>query len=312
MALLAACAFLPLPSAAQRNMPPHQPDSKSQEMLDLPIVPGGTVAITPPPPKSPLPAGDMHNPTAKPLPSEIPQIAPAAADKNAVSVVVALPVAAPAPHTKATLMFNTEEMAIVDQIIKAYDSYIPGKVEKNLLPKENLPSILTGLQPPPVQVQGPSNVYLQGIVYYSPSKWLVRLNDGVISSSTNIPANEFFVSKISRREIELVWKPAQPDELINNWNSATDGGKNPVPGVRVANSVVTLRLHPNQTFLVKSIAIHEGIIKSSNPAGSAQAPVTTPAATPAAEPAATPAIPQSPPVRDVIPESPSNIIRPPG
>lgn len=300
--LLTACAFLATPCTAQ-SVP--APTGKPQEMLDLPIVPGGT-ATQPALQQAPASAPAMRSTAPKPPSPELQQLPPPSVIKDTPppSSPPPQPVVADASgHTGATLMFNADEMAIVAQIIKAYDSYSPEKKETKQV-KEDFSSLLTGLQGPPTAVQGLDNVYLQEIVYYSPRNWLVRINGGILMNSTNDPKNQFYVSKVSRKAIELVWKPPQMEDLTNTWNGITDYGKHPIPDINVSNGTVTLLLRTNQTFLVKSVAIREGIIKSGGTSNdtSAAAPLA-PTASPSAAPSA---------AQPVVPLEPQSARRPPG
>jgi hypothetical protein len=150
-------------------------------------------------------------------------------------------------------------------MLKIYDSYDPRKsaqTEKG----EDYTDIFKGAdskEPVHDVVRPLPNVYLGSIVYYSPKEWAVSVNGKKILNADNNPKNEFYISKISRKEVELIWSPKSLNDLPARWDQTTGGGKNPVPHVAVDSEkgTVTLNMHPNQTFVISAIAIQEGLVK---------------------------------------------------
>jgi len=169
-----------------------------------------------------------------------------------------------------SVFFSKDDMDILAPFIEAYDK--TGHMQKTgamnvgqslLAQKNNLLGLLKHDEAPtPMPLPLPS-LYLGSIVYYSPGNWSVWINGKKLVNARNGEKNEFYITRISRSEIELVWKPAS---LLNTpalWKQLTDNGKNPLPNITIDESkgIITLRMHPNQTFLPRSLAIREGLIK---------------------------------------------------
>lgn len=231
----------------------------------IPAMPGsGNQVKLPQKPDIPgpdIPSQENNNIAVLPIPK-------ASAENIIIPGTVPVPVDSKAQadyNTNMTLMFSGEEMAVLAQIIKAYDSYEPNN--QNTQAKDDVKDILTGLSDKSVtanDVMVPQNLYLAGIVYYSSSNWLVTLNGRIITSSSNAPGNEFYVSQISRKEIELIWKPVAPTlmgELLDKWNQLTDNGKKTIANITISNGTIKLKLHPNQTFVPTDVAIREGLVR---------------------------------------------------
>src|SRR5262249_10144323 len=147
---------------------------------------------------------------------------------------------APAQERDAnmTLMFTPDDMEVIAKMIKVYDSYDVHK--QNTTQKEDYSDIFNSVKPEakegePVHevIKRLPNLYLGSIVYYSPSNWAVTINGNKIRATDNAPSKELYITKISRKEIELVWKPKSLNDLPEKWNEVTNNGKNPVPNVAV-------------------------------------------------------------------------------
>jgi hypothetical protein len=176
-------------------------------------------------------------------------------------------------HLDSTsLLFSKNDMDVVKQLLVLYDNI--GNAPKQTTAPSNsddLNNLLrdltaehdSNLSTPAVPVTLP-NVYLSSIVYYSPSHWSVWINDKKLVNITNAPGNEFYVSRLSRTQVELVWKPTSLLDTGEAWKQRTDNGKNPLADISVdaSKGTITLLMRPNQTFLPRSLAIQEGLIKS--------------------------------------------------
>jgi|GEM_PF-1026744 len=172
------------------------------------------------------------------------------------------------------LMFSETESGIIAKFFEAFDSI--GDVNKKTVENnpDDLNGLLNSLIKKPIQgiIETPKeeiipqalpNIYIASIAYYSKDEWSIWVNGKKISSKLNKPTNEFFISKISRKEVELTWKPAYMLDMPTLWNKLSDSGNKPLQNIKIDASagIVTLTMHPNQTFLPKYLAISEGLIQ---------------------------------------------------
>ncbi len=170
-------------------------------------------------------------------------------------------------------MFDKSQMELINKFYESYDNHErPAPAQDENKSPEDLSSLLDKLSDhgndssdskaghliaplPPL--------YLASILYYSPSHWSVWINDKKLVNTHNNPSNEFYVSRLSRKEVELVWKPSSLQNMPLLWAQYTAGDKQALPGIVLdaSKGTVTLLLHPNQTFIPTSLSIHEGLIK---------------------------------------------------
>ncbi len=173
-----------------------------------------------------------------------------------------------------SLMFSKSDMDVIVSFADLYDRGAMSDKKTEATPtgeKDDFMALLQSIksQEPIIDSASPvpvllPNVYLGSIVYYSPTQWSVWINGKKLPYSRNSPEGEFYVGYISREEIELVWKPSSLLDTPTLWKSLTDNGKKTLLNVRVDESKgkIILRMRPNQTFLSRSLAIREGLIKS--------------------------------------------------
>jgi len=179
---------------------------------------------------------------------------------------------------KTSLMFNKDDMNLLLQALDIYDHSARPQKSDGEPKKDFLNGLLDTLKHDETPGAAPlplPNLYLGSIVYYSPANWSVWINGKKLVNRSNQESNEFFVIRISRSEVELVWRPSSLLDTPETWRQLTDDGAHPLPGIEVdaEKGKITLQLHPNQTFLSKSLAIREGLIKSAS-AAQAAAPNT--------------------------------------
>lgn len=194
---------------------------------------------------------------------------------------------------KTSLMYNKDDMDIVLQALDLYDHSARAQKD-NAAPKKdflgNLLSTLKHDDTPQTAVPLPlPNLYLGSIVYYSPANWSVWINGRKLMNRNNGQDNEFYVGRLSRSEVELIWKPTSLLDTPEIWRQMTDDGTHPLPNITVdaENGRITLLLRPNQTFLPKSLAIREGLIKSASVRNASATDTSVPVAPNAANPNAT-------------------------
>jgi len=240
----------PLPNITQ--LPPNPTASAS------PVAPMPTPPVTMPTPTTPQPA---LPPIPTPATSNLPVVpTPAKTVENE---------SAPRMNTiGATIMFTAEEMNTINQMLKIYDSYDPKKPTQGG-PKDDFSDILTGIkteqkEAPERQVERPlPNVYLGSIVYQSPKQWMVSINGELITSENNSTKKEFYIFAVSRKEVSLMWHPRSLGDFPQRWEQKTNNGAKLLPRVwfDAEHNAIRLDMHPNQTFVISTLAIEEGLVK---------------------------------------------------
>lgn len=160
-----------------------------------------------------------------------------------------------------SIFFSHDQISVANEILALYDNY------QSTASKKSVPEILQEVYNPDDQaaemkLARPPNLYLGSIVYYSPANWSVRLNGKRINASDNAATNRYYVSKISRRELELIWRPFSIDTIATVWDQMTATGKKPANvSVDKDAGVIKLFMQPNQTFVVETLSIREGLVK---------------------------------------------------
>jgi hypothetical protein len=302
--LAGQAAAQPMPMPAPTNMMPTNTaptnTAPTNAAPELPVFPG---AATPPAIATPPAAAitlPQPTPAMPPPVTPMPPVAAPGATAPAFVPPVATPPGAPVtsvastsktadilqknPDTlfaavalgKKSLMFSKSDINAINQLLTIYDTYtaekkadVPsGDNDINKLLKELTSKHSTVSAEPPAPVVLP-NVYLGSIVYYSPSNWSVWLNDKKLVNIQNVPTNEFYITRLSRTQMELVWKPKSIADTLQKWKDMTNGGKNPLPNITLdeTKGTITLLMRPNQTFISRILAIREGLYKSSPNAG---------------------------------------------
>jgi len=186
-------------------------------------------------------------------------------------------------------MFSKGDMTIILHALESYDGM--GHPDRSTSGKaDDLSSLLDSLSPkkdnevpeapPPLP-----NLYLGSIVYYSPGHWSVWINGKKLINRKNVPTNEFYIDRISRSEVELIWKPAYIHDILEHSQELAASGVHLSSNIRLDESggKVILHLRPNQTFLPRSLTIREGLIKPAAMTSPA-APGTAAAGQPGAPP----------------------------
>ncbi len=296
-AMVSIAAFCMAPLAdAQPKSPETVPanSSKSEEVLELPDLPAASSAPVPTKPGGASPGSSSvgaalpalappvsvspptpiisapQNVAIKPPPPLVNVPAPVSANPPAMSTAAQAAAGTHPPDVNArtadydanmTLMFSGDDMYKVTQMLKLYDSYEEHK-QGEAPQKDNLSDLFSS-QPPAGEISPVPNLYMGSIVYYSSGNWYVSLNGRIITSAGNAPGKEFYVSKISRKQAEIVWKPAAMEQVYDIWNQVTGDGKNLPDNIALdrANGAIILQMRPNQTFVIRALAIREGLIK---------------------------------------------------
>ena len=174
-------------------------------------------------------------------------------------------------HDSATsLMFNKQEMEIIKQLIEMYDKQEVIDAKNPDAKKEGNDSFsdLFNL----IKQEGNNheekekilpNIYLGSIIYHSPTQWVAMVNGVMIDSDNNNLQNSFYIKRVSRKAVELVWKPKNFNLLSVSYKNLSDREKANKVNIMLdnKNASVTLLLMPNQTFISKEVSIKEGFVK---------------------------------------------------
>lgn len=242
-----AVAMPPIPAATTAS-PVAKPTQSPSAPLSLGGTPGGPVTPAAPP--------------AMPAPNSLSKSDQDLLSKNPDLLVV------PTHLDNVSLMFNKSDLDVISQALLVYDRSHTAKVETTEN-KDSLTSLLDSLKSsqtsqPTEAPQALPNLYLGSIVYYSPSHWSIWINGKKLMNPTNQASNELYVAQISASQIELVWKPAALLDTAQTWRDLTESGAKPLANIRVDEQTgkIILRMHTNQTFLPKSLAIREGLVLS--------------------------------------------------
>lgn len=298
--------LLELPGQPSKNnkdqtTPTPIPTQTSNSVSQPPLVPLPAVSSTPAPTNIPIVPLPATHPNTQPPVASLPVVAtpatppiasPAESSKTTLSSPPIQSVApqTPSPSTatstsdnniltaplhigNTSILFSKSDIDILQPLIEIYDNNRSQKTNTGSGNKgEDLNALLQSLtaheETPAAVTPFLPNLYLGSIVYYSPSHWSVWINGKKIVNTYNASTNEFYVTRISRTEAELVWRPSTLLDTPALWQQLTNSGKNSLPNIEVEEpkGTITLRMRPNQTFLSKTLAIREGLIKSNNSA----------------------------------------------
>ncbi len=154
----------------------------------------------------------------------------------------------------SSMMYDEKELKNIDRAITALknqESFSPDQDENTpIINKEEVQKkVIEEISPEQ------SYVYLASILYISPNSWVIWLGDNKITTENNSRKNEFYVTKIDRDKVKIMWKLG-----ITKWNILTGNQADSAPPkTNQNNEVETLfTLHPNQTFILKSKKVVEG------------------------------------------------------
>lgn len=339
--LLSACM---LTGAAQAQ----QPAKQAVPLLDLPVASPSPAPASAPPAAPASPAAALPATPAVPAPGTQPAVPPAAAPAPVPAPVpppaqegMTLPpgsaplASVPLPSgmmvqpfavsRTLSVMFTRKDMeTLVIPGLDLYASLVAEDQAKAATQQEDLAALLQSLQIPaaiaavteqqqePVSQRLP-NLYLGSIVYYSQRDWAIWINGRKLSYAFNKPENVLFVKNISAESVTLTWRIPEAAKTDPTWQEMLRRKDKPGAGVAfdAGARLVTLRLHPNQSFVTPTLSLAEGLVKGSPPAtAEAQA---APAAPAGAMPPAPPPPPPAPLRRTAPPrqgEAPSAINNP--
>lgn len=148
-----------------------------------------------------------------------------------------------------SIMFDKKETENINRAITAFEnkeslevddkSAAEGEVKEKVLPEQ-------------------SYVYLASILYFSPTKWVVWIQNNKISSDSNSKDNEFYLKEVTSRKVKILWKLG-----ITKWEILSGTTSEIKPQTNENNEVeMEFELQPNQTYALKTGDIFEGTFKN--------------------------------------------------
>lgn len=157
-----------------------------------------------------------------------------------------------------SLMFYEEEL---DKLKQAVESFKTGQSleiaeEQENITEENSENEQNEKEKELSELNERSKIYLGSILYFSPNKWTIWLNDDKINSDNNNKDNEFFVNKIDGKNVNIIWTLS-----LSKWKILSGGNSENItqPKVNNKNQVKTsFTLGANQTFILKYNKVFEG------------------------------------------------------
>jgi len=151
----------------------------------------------------------------------------------------------------SSLMYSDEE---IRKIQEALDAFNDGKplIDKT----QNTPPIEDQTSESPPKDDAKSYIYLGSILYSSPNKWSVWINDRKISSSNNKPSNELYIKSINEDEVNIIWTMS-----TSKWKILTNTKSDEGAPINANNQVeFDFTLSFNQTYMLNGDKTVEGKI----------------------------------------------------
>lgn len=268
-AALLLLAAAPLPLAAQ----------EAGGLAAAPIPQPGVAQPAAPQPAAPQPA-TPEPAAAGPQEPEI-----TARASNALSEIT-LP---PLVGWSGSLMYSLEDQRRLRNILKLYEAFKAGKIEKPSATGEgdaldsNIEALLNEKQiikPPPPP---PAPQYLSSIIFHTPQKWSIWLNEEKISSLGERPEVPEIVS-VQKTMVELAWPLAVIRESVPDWEEMiAEKRRDPLlrrylADYRIDGAAdrVIFRLRPNQTLMPADFELVEGRVVAAPERPTASQPPAAP------------------------------------
>ena len=159
--------------------------------------------------------------------------------------------------TVPVLMFNDQEIANINRALDSLKNnqiFVPEGLEK----KEEKPAEedQEKKEESEVEENEKSYIYLGSLIYFTPSDWVIWLNDQKISTSNNDPQKEIYVTKVLSDRINVKWKMS-----LTKWKILSGKrDETQAPRLDFNSNIVEseFELRPNQTFILGSNSVVEG------------------------------------------------------
>lgn len=172
---------------------------------------------------------------------------------------------------KGSLMYSLEDQRRLQNILKLYEAVKTGKIEKpqpgqataNIdADLQNLLNEKAIVKPPPPP---PAPQYLSSIIYHTPEKWSIWLNDERLTSLGERPESPVII-RVEKTFVELGWPLETVQKSIPDWQMMVEEkqldpiAKRYLAEFRVdeGTGMVIFRLRPNQTLLPADFELVEG------------------------------------------------------
>ena len=159
--------------------------------------------------------------------------------------------------TVPVLMFNDQEIANINRALDSLKNnqiFVPEGLEK----KEEKPAEENQEKKEESEVEEneKSYIYLGSLIYFTPSDWVIWLNDQKISTSNNDPQKEIYVTKVLSDRINVKWKMS-----LTKWKILSGKrDETQAPRLDFNSNIVEseFELRPNQTYILGSNSVVEG------------------------------------------------------
>jgi hypothetical protein len=159
--------------------------------------------------------------------------------------------------TVPVLMFNDQEIANINRALDSLKNnqiFVPEGLEK--IEEKPAEEDQEKKEESEVEENEKSYIYLGSLIYFTPSDWVIWLNDQKISTSTNDPQKEIYVTKVLSDRINVKWKMS-----LTKWKILSGKrDETQAPRLDFNSNIVEseFELRPNQTFILGSNSVVEG------------------------------------------------------
>ena len=153
------------------------------------------------------------------------------------------------------LMFNDQEFANINRALDSLKNnqiFVPEGLEK----VEEKPVQEEKKEENEVEENEKSYIYLGSLIYFTPSDWVIWLNDQKILTSNNDPQKEIYVTKVLPDRINVKWKMS-----LTKWKILSGKrDETQAPRLDFNSNIVEseFELRPNQTYILGSNSVVEG------------------------------------------------------
>jgi hypothetical protein len=157
-----------------------------------------------------------------------------------------------------SLLFSDDEIASIHSARAFYDKHRSGASTDGGIAEDdflkNLEKIAAVKQSSaPTSFTYPQ-FFLSSIAYYSPSNWVIWIDNEKITQSSGVSASGLRVIGINKGKVTLEWKPERMDKIADVEGQSAD---NPIDVDFIGKKVV-FSLKPNQTFTSYAMRVVEG------------------------------------------------------
>lgn len=162
----------------------------------------------------------------------------------------------------SSLMFDDEQNTNIEQAIDAFKNnqqYVPKTTDepkqKTDLEKAKEDAAREREEEEAIAENEKSFVYLASIIYFTTNNWVVWVNEQKITSATNDPEKEIYLTSVTSDSVKIVWKIS-----LSKWKILSGQKSDALaPNLNEDNQVVLeFQFKPNQTYALSTNRILEG------------------------------------------------------